>query len=52
MLAEQIAEIKERIDKAGLGLKDALSIIDMTFQDQITRLKGPSPLKRSRVSTS
>ncbi|OGP56184.1 MAG: hypothetical protein A2Y65_06465 [Deltaproteobacteria bacterium RBG_13_52_11] len=43
MLPEQIAEIKERIDKAGIGLKDALSVIDMTFEDQVGRLKAPSP---------
>src|SRR4030042_2223529 len=43
MLPEHIAEIRERIDKAGIGLKDALSVIDMTFQDQIGRLKATSP---------
>ncbi len=43
MLSEQIAEIRERIERTGIGLKDALSIIDMTLQDQITRLEAPSP---------
>ena len=43
MLPEHIAEIRERIDKAGIGLKDALSVIDMTFQDQIGRLKATNP---------
>jgi len=43
MLPEHIAEIRERIDKAGIGLKDALSVIGMTFQDQIGRLKATSP---------
>ena len=43
MLPEQIAEIKERIDRAGIGLKDALSVIDLTFEDQIGRIEAPSP---------
>ena len=43
MLPEQIAEIRERIGQAGIGLKDALSVIDMTFQDQAGRVKSPSP---------
>ena len=43
MLPEQIAEIRERIDRAGIGLKDALSVIDMTFEDQIGRIEAPSP---------
>ena len=43
MLAEQIAEIRKRIERTGMGLKDALSVIDMTFQDQVARLKTPSP---------
>src|SRR4030042_774477 len=43
MLTEQIAEIRKRIGSSGMGLKDALSVIDMTFQDQIARLKTPSP---------
>src|SRR4030042_6059024 len=43
MLTEQIAEIRKRIGRTGMGLKDALSVIDMTFQDQIARLKAPSP---------
>jgi len=43
MLPEQIAEIRERIDRAGIGLKDALSVIEMTFEDQIARLKDLSP---------
>ena len=45
MLQEQIAEIKKRIDSAGIGLKDAMSIIGMAFQDQIPQTKGPSPYK-------
>jgi GNAT superfamily N-acetyltransferase len=42
-MSEQIAEIRERIHHSGIGLKDAISIIDMAFQEQIPRLKGPSP---------
>jgi GNAT superfamily N-acetyltransferase len=45
MLSEQISEIKKRIDSAGIGLKDAMSIIDMAFQHQIRQTKGPSPYK-------
>jgi GNAT superfamily N-acetyltransferase len=43
MLSDEIAEIRERMERTGIGLKDALSIIDMTLQDQITRLQTPSP---------
>lgn len=43
MLSKQIAEIRERFERNGIGLKDALSVIDMTFEDQISRLKAPSP---------
>jgi len=43
MLPEHIAEIRERIDKAGIGLKDALSVIDMTFTDQVAGLNATSP---------
>ena len=43
MLREQITEIRDRISKSGIGLKDTMSIIGMTFRDQVTRLKGPSP---------
>ena len=42
-LIESIAEIKERIEKAGIGLKDALSVLDMTFEDQLNRLETSSP---------
>ena len=45
MLQEQIAEIRKRIDSAGIGLKDAMSIIGMALQDQIPQTKGPSPYK-------
>jgi GNAT superfamily N-acetyltransferase len=45
VLPKQIAEIRERIDRAGIGLKDALSVIDMTLEDQIGRLESPSPYK-------
>jgi len=43
MLSKQIAEIRERIERNGIGLKDVLSIIDMTFEDQISLLRTPSP---------
>ena len=43
MLPEQFAEIKGRIEKAGIGLKDALSVIGMTLGDQMPGLKPASP---------
>jgi GNAT superfamily N-acetyltransferase len=43
MLLKQIDEIRERIERTGIGLKDALSVIDMTFEDQIKRFKVSSP---------
>jgi hypothetical protein len=42
-LADQVAEIGERIEKTGIRLKDALSMIDMTFDDQLERLDLSSP---------
>jgi GNAT superfamily N-acetyltransferase len=48
MLAKQIDEIRERIERAGIGLKNALSVIDMTFEDQVNRLELPSPYEAFR----
>jgi GNAT superfamily N-acetyltransferase len=48
MLAKQIDEIRERIEKSRIGLKDALSMIDMTFEDQINRLEVSSPYEAFR----
>lgn len=42
-LSDQVAEIGERIEKTGVHLKDALSAIDMTFDDQLDRLNLSSP---------
>lgn len=42
-LSDQVAEIGERIEKKGIRLKDALSVIDMTFDDQLERLDLSSP---------
>jgi GNAT superfamily N-acetyltransferase len=42
-LSDQFIEIGERIVKTGIQLKDALSVIDMTFEDQINRLEASSP---------
>lgn len=42
-LSDQVAEIGERIEKTGIRLKDALSVIDMTFDDQLERLDLSSP---------
>ncbi len=42
-LSEPLAEIRERIERTGIGLKDALSVIDMTFEDQLKRLEISSP---------
>ena len=43
MISQEIAEIGKRIERKGIRLKDALSIIDMTLQDQTTQSKGLSP---------
>ncbi len=48
MIAKQIDEISERIERAKIGVKDALSVIDLTFDDQIKRLKGSSPYEAFR----
>ena len=48
VLSEQIAEIRKRIERTGIGLKDALSVIDMTFDDQVTRLEATSPYEAFR----
>ncbi|MCX5813161.1 MAG: GNAT family N-acetyltransferase [Proteobacteria bacterium] len=42
-LSDQFIEIGERIVKTGIHLKDALSVIDMTFEDQMNRLEDSSP---------
>lgn len=42
-LSDQVAEIGERIEKTGIRLRDALSVIDMTFDDQLERLDLSSP---------
>jgi GNAT superfamily N-acetyltransferase len=42
-LSDQVAEIGERIERTGVRLKDALSVIDMTFDDQLDRLDLSSP---------
>ena len=41
-LSDQFIEIRKRIEKTGTRLKDALSVIDMTFEDQMKRLETPS----------
>jgi GNAT superfamily N-acetyltransferase len=43
MLSEPLAEIKQRIERTGIGLKDLLSVIDMTFEDQLRPLETSSP---------
>ena len=43
MLSEEVAEIRERLKRAGIGLKDALAVIDMTLQDQTGELAALSP---------
>jgi GNAT superfamily N-acetyltransferase len=43
VVSEDIAEIRERFKRAGIGLKDALAVIDMTLQDQLTQLPGLTP---------
>jgi GNAT superfamily N-acetyltransferase len=48
MLAKQIDEIRDRIERAKIGLKDTLSVIDMAFEDQIKRLEVSSPYEAFR----
>ena len=36
-LSEQIGEITERIQRNGIGLRDALAVLDMAMEDQVTR---------------
>ena len=43
MLSEEVAEIRERFKRAGIGLKDALAVIDMTLDDQLGELTALSP---------
>ncbi|OPX95384.1 MAG: hypothetical protein A4E58_02129 [Syntrophorhabdus sp. PtaB.Bin006] len=47
-LSDQVAEIGERIEKTGIRLKEALSVIDMTFEDQLNRLETSSPYEAFR----
>jgi GNAT superfamily N-acetyltransferase len=47
-LSDQILEIRERMRKSGVGLKNTLSVIDMTFEDQIRRLDASSPYETFR----
>ena len=43
MLSEEVAGISERFKRAGIGLKDALAVIDMTLGDQPGELAALSP---------
>ena len=43
MNIEEVAGIGERIRKSGIGLKDALAVVDMTLRDQITEPAVRSP---------
>ena len=47
-LADQVAEIGERIERTGIRLKEALSMIDVTFDDQMNRLEVSSPYEAFR----
>ncbi len=42
-LADQVTEIEQRIERTGIGLRDALSVIDATFDEQMSRLDHSSP---------
>jgi len=42
-LAEQLNQISERIERTGMGAADALSLINMTFDDQMKRFDVSSP---------
>jgi GNAT superfamily N-acetyltransferase len=48
MLSEEIAEISKRFERNGIGLKDALSALDMTLEDQIARLESDAPFETFR----
>ncbi len=43
MLTEPFAEIRQRIEQSGVGMRDALSVIDMTFEDEREGLEGALP---------
>lgn len=42
-LPEQLNQISKRIEKTGMGAADALTLINMTFDEQMKRLDLPSP---------
>jgi GNAT superfamily N-acetyltransferase len=42
-LSDQVAEIGNRIERTGIRIKEALSVIDATFDDQMSRLHASSP---------
>jgi len=42
-LPEQLTQISERIEKTGMGATDALTLINMTFDEQMKRLDVSSP---------
>ena len=48
MLSEEVAGIRERFKRAGIGLKDALAVIDMTLGDQPGELAALSPYEAFR----
>ena len=43
MLSEEVREIRERFKRAGIGLKDALAVIDMTLDDHLGEFVALSP---------
>jgi GNAT superfamily N-acetyltransferase len=44
-ITEQIGEITERIRRNGIGLRDALAVLDMATEDQVAHHKLPSILQ-------
>ncbi len=43
VLSEPFTEIRQRIERSGIGMRDALSVMDMAFEPTQKRLGGPSP---------
>ena len=48
-LPEQLNQISERIERTGMSATDALSLINMTFDEQMKRLDVSSPYVAFRV---
>jgi GNAT superfamily N-acetyltransferase len=47
-LPDQLSELSDRIERTGMGATDALSLINMTFDEQMKRLEISSPYEAFR----